>query len=127
MLIADGFTSVDWQQMEIEITKVDGACGQHVCLSSYFAWRVPMERLFAMVLLVLAAPLLLVLIALVRATSEGAAIYRQTRVGKDGTLFELLKIRTMYQDAEKATGPVWCRPGDSRITPLGAVLRRLHL
>src|SRR5262245_31011683 len=103
--------------MSIAITKVDFAFGQHVCPSSYFAWRVPMEKFFAVLLLVLAAPLLLVLMALVKATSEGAAIYRQTRVGKDGTLFELLKIRTMYQDAEKATGPVWCRPGDSRITP----------
>jgi hypothetical protein len=39
----------------------------------------------------------------------------------------MFKIRTMYQDAESISGPTWCKPGDSRITPIGRVLRLLHL
>jgi hypothetical protein len=48
-------------------------------------------------------------------------------LGKDGKLFVVLKIRTMYRDAEKLCGPVLCKPGDSRITPIGKLLRFLHL
>ena len=39
----------------------------------------------------------------------------------------MYKIRTMYADAETVSGPVWCKPGDSRVTPLGKLLRLLHL
>jgi hypothetical protein len=39
----------------------------------------------------------------------------------------MLKIRTMYQDAESVSGPTWCKPGDTRITPIGRILRLLHL
>jgi hypothetical protein len=39
----------------------------------------------------------------------------------------MFKIRTMYQDSESLSGPTCCKPGDSRITPLGKVLRLLHL
>ena len=64
--------------MATAIAKLDLAYAQHVASSPYLAWRLPVERLFAMVLLVIATPLLLVVIVLVRATSAGAAIYRQT-------------------------------------------------
>jgi lipopolysaccharide/colanic/teichoic acid biosynthesis glycosyltransferase len=70
----------------------------------------------------------LVLAALaVKLTSRGPALYRQTRVGKDGADFELLKLRTMVVDAEaQGTGFAVDR-GDPRITPLGRILRRLSL
>ena len=94
---------------------------------AYLAWRKPVEQFLAALLLVLVAPLLLSLIALVRITSPGGVIFRQTRLGKNGRPFEIFKLRTMYDGAEKFTGPVWCLPGDSPITPLGQVLRKLHL
>ena len=72
-------------------------------------------------------PVALVCIALVRLTSRGPAIYSQTRVGKNGRVFTLYKIRSMYHDCERLSGPKWCTPGDTRITPLGRVLRKLHL
>jgi lipopolysaccharide/colanic/teichoic acid biosynthesis glycosyltransferase len=65
--------------------------------------------------------------ALVRLTSRGPAIYTQARVGRSGAVFTLYKIRTMYHDCERLTGPTWCKPGDARITPVGRVLRKLHL
>ncbi len=71
--------------------------------------------------------MLLACILLVRLTSRGPAIYTQARVGRGGKVFTLYKIRTMYHDCERLTGPQWSTPGDSRITPFGRVLRKLHL
>jgi lipopolysaccharide/colanic/teichoic acid biosynthesis glycosyltransferase len=79
------------------------------------------------VLLLCSLPILLPLMLLVRLTSRGPAIYCQRRTGKDGREFVLYKLRTMYDGAEDFTGPIWTRPNDTRITPLGNVLRLLHL
>src|SRR5690606_29359042 len=50
------------------------------------------------------------------------------RVGYRGQTFTLYKIRTMRQDAEAGTGPVWsCGKGDPRVTRLGSIMRSLHL
>ena len=72
-------------------------------------------------------PLWLLIGALVRATSPGPAVYRQTRVGRGGQPFTMLKFRTMVRDAERETGPVWACRADARATPLGRWLRRLRL
>ena len=78
--------------------------------------------------LLLAAPILLVLAAVVRLTSPGPAFYSQRRVGRDGRVFTVLKLRSMCVDAERDTGPVWTRPGgDARITRVGRFLRRSRL
>jgi len=81
----------------------------------------------AALMLVPALPVLLLCIGLVRLTSRGPAIYTQARVGRGGRVFTLYKIRTMYHDCEKLTGPTWSKPGDTRITPVGRILRKLHL
>jgi lipopolysaccharide/colanic/teichoic acid biosynthesis glycosyltransferase len=96
-------------------------------LPRYFDGKAMGSRLAGGLLLVGAAPLVIILCALVKLTSRGPALYRQVRVGKDGRRFEILKLRTMYTDAEGATGPTWCLPADSRITPLGKWLRFTHL
>ena len=72
-------------------------------------------------------PLWLAIGALVRLTSEGPAIYRQTRVGRHGRPFTIYKFRTMVEDAERETGPVWAGRTDARVTPVGRWLRRLRL
>lgn len=74
-----------------------------------------------------AIPVVLAAIALIRLTSRGPALYRQTRVGLAGKPFILFKLRTMTHACEKGTGPAWSMPGDPRITPLGRVLRALHI
>ena len=81
----------------------------------------------AAALAVATLPLLAVCVLLVRLTSRGPGVYTQKRVGKGGRVFTLYKIRTMYHDCEKHSGPTWCKPGDARITPVGRVLRKLHL
>ena len=77
--------------------------------------------------LVAGLPVWLLIGALVRATSPGPAVYRQTRVGRGGQPFTMLKFRTMVHDAERETGPVWAGRRDARATPLGRRLRRLRL
>lgn len=86
-----------------------------------------LERTVSAVLLVGSLPLLCACMLAVRLTSRGPAIYQQTRVGLKGRVFTLYKIRTMYHDCESLTGPRWCIPGDPRITPVGKILRKLHL
>jgi lipopolysaccharide/colanic/teichoic acid biosynthesis glycosyltransferase len=89
--------------------------------------KVAFDYATAALMLVPALPLMAACIALVRLTSPGPGIYSQARVGRGGRVFTLYKIRTMRFDCEKLTGPTWCKPGDSRITPVGRVLRKLHL
>ena len=93
----------------------------------YFRWKAPLDRCAAAVLLVPGLLLIILLVALVRLTSKGPGIYRQARVGKDGRRFMMYKIRTMQHDAEVSTGPIWTQPRDRRVTPVGRLLRRLHL
>jgi Undecaprenyl-phosphate glucose phosphotransferase len=64
---------------------------------------------------------------LVRLTSRGPAFYRQERMGLDGKSFFIVKFRSMYDDAERETGPVWTKPDDPRVTSLGRFLRRSNL
>ena len=78
-------------------------------------------------LLVLAAPVMLLTALAVKLTSPGPVLYSQTRVGKGGRPFTLYKIRSMTHDCEKHSGARWSTPGDSRVTPLGAFLRKTHL
>lgn len=64
---------------------------------------------------------------LIKLTSKGPIFYTQTRVGMNGKQFKVIKFRTMVQDAEKHSGPVWADKNDTRITPIGRILRKLRL
>ena len=97
-------------------------------VSSYFRWKGILDRALAAVLLVPGIPIIVLSVALVRLTSKGPGIYSQTRGGKGRRIFTMYKIRTMRQDAENGTGPVWTNNnGDDRITPVGRFLRKTHL
>lgn len=58
---------------------------------------------------------------------RGPILYRQRRLGCAGRVFEVVKFRTMVNDAERHTGPVWAAEEDSRVTKVGRALRRFHL
>lgn len=93
----------------------------------YFTWQGVRCRLAGAALLLPALPLIGLLVVLVRLTSRGPGVFRQTRVGRNGRVFVMYKLRTMSLDAEAGTGPVWAQQVDPRVTRLGRVLRRLHL
>jgi sugar transferase (PEP-CTERM system associated) len=91
-------------------------------------WLLTTKRLLDVVLafvgLIVTAPLTLTAAAIITLTSRGGALYRQERVGLNGDVFTIYKLRTMRADAETGTGPIWSRANDTRVTPIGRVLRQ---
>ncbi len=81
----------------------------------------------AVIGLLVAAPILAISAILIKRSSPGPVFYRQERCGENGRPFTIYKLRTMNQDAERETGPVWATDGDPRRTAIGAFLRRHNL
>jgi sugar transferase (PEP-CTERM system associated) len=77
--------------------------------------------------LILFGPLMLLVSIAIKLDSKGPVLYGQTRVGKNGQLFEILKFRTMFVDAESSSGPVWAQERDPRITRVGRILRKVRI
>ena len=94
-------------------------------------WYLPVkwfgEYLLALVLFVIAIPILILAGVLIKATSPGPIFYLQTRVGKNRKAFRVIKMRTMVDNAEGKTGAVWSTQNDPRITPIGKFLRDTHI
>ncbi|GEM_PF-2007817 len=90
-------------------------------------WKTWFDLCLCVPLLVLALPIMAAIALLVRLTSRGPAVFSQERVGERGRIYTLYKFRSMYVDAEERTGPVWATEDDPRQTPVGRVLRRMHL
>ena len=74
-----------------------------------------------------AAPILAVAAAAIRLESRGHPIYRQRRVGRHGHAFDVVKLRTMVSGAEQMGAKLAVDEGDTRITKVGAVLRRTSI
>ncbi len=89
------------------------------------------RRLFSLTIsligLILAGPLIPFIMLAVRLDSEGPVFYTQTRMGKGGRLFKVVKFRTMRHDAEAASGPQWAGDNDPRVTRVGRFLRTSRL
>ncbi|MGO0574891.1 sugar transferase [Ornithinimicrobium panacihumi] len=95
------------------------------------------DRVLALLLLVLASPLLVGIALCVRQEDDGPIFFRQERVGKDGDTFSMIKFRTMVTNAEdmlpqlmaanEGAGPLFKMRQDPRITRVGAVLRKYSL
>jgi exopolysaccharide biosynthesis polyprenyl glycosylphosphotransferase len=85
------------------------------------------DFIFALVIILAAAPLFALIAVLVKIFSPGSVFYFQDRISLDGRKFRLIKFRTMHEDAEKYTGPIWAVVNDSRRTKIGVWLRRTGL
>jgi lipopolysaccharide/colanic/teichoic acid biosynthesis glycosyltransferase len=95
--------------------------------NGYLTVKAVVEYALSVVLLILAAPVIAVCAVLVRLTSRGPAFYSQTRLGLGGRPYRIYKLRTMYHQCELLSGPRWSQSGDTRVTPLGRLLRSTHL
>ena len=95
--------------------------------NKYLAHKRTLDFILAVLLSILTFPLMLLAMALVKLSSRGPAIYRQTRVGRHGRHFTIYKIRSMARDSERLTGAQWATPHDPRVTPVGAILRVTHV
>jgi exopolysaccharide biosynthesis polyprenyl glycosylphosphotransferase len=86
-----------------------------------------MDIIFSVLGIVVLLPFLLIVAALVKAGSPGPVFYLQKRIGEDGRRFAIIKFRTMIQNAEKGTGPVWAQKDDPRRTKIGGFLRSTNI
>jgi Undecaprenyl-phosphate glucose phosphotransferase len=99
--------------------------------SPLHGWNLVLKRAFDLTVggaaLLVFLPVMAVIALAIRFASGGPVLLRQVRMGLDGREFSMLKFRTMREDAEAETGPVWARLDDPRRTPLGGLLRRFSL
>jgi len=127
--VVPDLTEMLFSQVSTEV--VDGIPMLGPRSSPLQGWNVILKRTFdiagALVFLVFLSPILGFIALFIRFDSRGPILFRQERVGADGRRFVILKFRTMRQDAERRTGPVFSTPGDPRQTRVGRVLRQLHL
>jgi exopolysaccharide biosynthesis polyprenyl glycosylphosphotransferase len=140
LVVAPGLTEVAGPRLHIR--PVSGLPLVHVEEPEFSGGRrvvkAAVDRTAAAFLLLLIAPVLLSIAAAIRLTSRGPAFFRQTRIGKDGREFTMIKFRTMVVDAEarkaelsadneRAEGLLFKIRNDPRITPLGRFLRKYSL
>lgn len=92
----------------------------------YLAAKRLFDIIFSMTLGIAALPFMLIVALLIKIDSPGKILYVQERVGKDGVEFNMLKFRTMVEDAEQGT-PVWANEDDPRCTKLGKLLRKCRI
>jgi exopolysaccharide biosynthesis polyprenyl glycosylphosphotransferase len=104
-------------------------------------WRAGAKRGFdvlaASFMLLLALPVIALACIAVKLTSQGPMLFRQTRIGRDGKTFQLMKVRSMYEDAEErlaeiahlneSQGPIFKIRNDPRITTVGRFLRKTSI
>lgn len=86
-----------------------------------------LDILGSLVILLASLPFTVIVAILIKLTSKGSVFYLQERVGKDGKVFTLYKFRTMVQNAEKQSGPVFAAENDPRVTKVGRFLRDTRL
>lgn len=77
--------------------------------------------------LVISLPILAVCAIIIKLSGPGPVFFTQVRVGQDGKLFKMYKLRSMRMDAEKGTGAVWAQNGDPRVMPWCRWMRRSHI
>lgn len=94
---------------------------------SFDKFKRVMDLFLSIAGLTVTSPLVALAAIMLKLTSKGPVVYKQNRVGKNGEIFKIYKLRTMYIDAEKNTGAVWAKENDPRITPVGRILRKTHI
>jgi len=92
-----------------------------------FGFRRMLDFTAAIFLLIILLPLFFVVAIAIRLETPGRVFYSQQRCGKDNKIFSIFKFRSMVQDAEKASGPVWAQKQDPRITKVGRFMRKTRI
>lgn len=85
------------------------------------------DKFLSLIIIVMISPVLLLVALLIKFTMPGPIFYRQKRISWNNKEFDMLKFRSMPVDTEQKSGAVWAKPGESRATPLGKVLRSTSL
>ena len=94
-------------------------------------WEKKVKRILdifvSFLILVFSLPVLLITAIAIKVESKGPIFYKQERMGQKGKVFKIVKFRSMVQDAEKLSGPVWSAKNDPRITKVGNIIRKLRI
>jgi exopolysaccharide biosynthesis polyprenyl glycosylphosphotransferase len=94
-------------------------------------WEKKLKRvsdvIISLIILVFTLPLNIFVALAIRMDSKGPVLFKQERIGMNGKKFKIYKFRSMYQDAEKNTGPVWSTKDDPRVTRVGKIMRKLRI
>ncbi len=122
---------LDLLASRVTVRELEGIPFLRVKSIPFSAWGRILKRTIdiaaSSLLLVLLSPLWLLLLVLIPLTSKGPSLFSQERIGLDGRKFTMYKFRSMRQDAEATTGPVWTKKDDTRRTWLGMLLRKTSL
>lgn len=114
----------------VKMNNILGAILLEVDFEVMPAWQKSAKRIFdicfSLFALLLTLPFMLLVAAFIRLSSPGPVFYRQERIGFKGQPFNIIKFRTMRQDAEQH-GPRLSSAADPRITPIGRLLRKTRL
>ncbi|MCX6606914.1 MAG: sugar transferase, partial [Acidobacteria bacterium] len=111
----------DLRPSQLVFSRELGPAPSSVAVQGFYSW------VLALIGLTLLSPVMLVVALLVRLTSPGPILHRQTRVGLKDVPFTVFKFRSMRADAEARTGAVWASKNDPRITSIGKYLRLFRL
>jgi exopolysaccharide biosynthesis polyprenyl glycosylphosphotransferase len=119
---------VEMMTSRLRLQEIDGLPLLRLREVPLAGWHGLLKRAFdfslALIGLILLSPLFLLAAIAICLDSKGKIFYKQKRVGLDGHEFEVIKFRSMREDAEKKSGPVWAQSNDPRVTRVGRVLRR---
>jgi exopolysaccharide biosynthesis polyprenyl glycosylphosphotransferase len=123
--IEDLIAGSDMDDLRVDIPTIE------FLIEPIHGWQKLVKRVtdlsIAAVLVLLLSPLFAIIAVLTKIDSRGPVFYLQERLGKDGKQFRLVKFRTMVENAEEETGPVWAQEHDRRATRIGAFLRRFGI
>jgi len=120
-----GVRSLVWQRYGMRFLLIGMIISWARINYSFFKWV--FDFVVAVLGIILFSPLFLIIAILIKVDSLGPVFFKQERMGKDGKVFKIWKFRTMREDAEAQTGPVWAQENDPRITRIGRFLRKSHL
>jgi exopolysaccharide biosynthesis polyprenyl glycosylphosphotransferase len=94
-------------------------------------WEKKLKRLMdifiSFLILIVSSPIIILTSIAIKIDSKGPIFFKQERLGQNGKPFKVLKFRSMINDAEKYTGPVWSQKDDPRVTRMGKFVRRVRI
>jgi exopolysaccharide biosynthesis polyprenyl glycosylphosphotransferase len=94
-------------------------------------WEKKLKRIIdilaSLFILIITFPVTIITALAIRIDSPGSAFFKQERCGIEGIGFKMIKFRSMYQDAERQSGPVWSSKNDPRITSIGKIIRKVRI
>lgn len=94
-------------------------------------WEKKLKRIsdiaISLIILIITLPLNIFVSILIKIDSRGPVFFKQDRIGMNNKVFKIYKFRSMFEDAEKNTGPVWSKKDDPRVTNIGKIIRQLRI